>query len=51
MGTDRSNSNGNGLNIEYIKVVIEEIVEVYFSNNTKSLVDIIAEMRNQYDCD
>jgi len=51
MGTDRSNINGNGLNIEYITIVIEKIVEEYFSNNTKSLLDIISEMRNKYDCD
>jgi len=49
MGTDRSNINGNGLNIEYIRLVIEDIVEEYFSNNTKSLLDIISEMRNKYD--
>ena len=51
MGTDRSNINGNSLNIEYIKIVIEKIVEEYFSNSTKSLLDIISEMRNKYDCD
>lgn len=49
MGTDRSNINGNKLNIEYIRLVVEDIVEEYFSNPTKSLFDIISEMRNKYD--
>ena len=50
MEINKSKTNGNSLNIEYIKIVIEEIVEEYFSNNTKSLFDIISEMRNKYDC-
>lgn len=51
METNKSNTNGNSLNIEYIKIAIAEIVEEYFSNNTKSLFNIISEVRNKYDCD
>lgn len=38
------------INIQYIKIVVEEIVEEYFNNSTKSVIDIISEMRNKYDC-
>jgi len=51
MGTDRSNINGNGLNIEYIRMVVEKIVERYFNESTHTLIEIISEMRNKYDCD
>ncbi len=50
MGTDRSDINRNDLNIEYIKIVVEKIVEVYFNEPSYELSDIISEMRNRYDC-
>jgi hypothetical protein len=49
MDTDRSSINGNCLNIEHIRLTVDDIVKEYFSYTTKSLLDIISEMRNKYD--
>lgn len=49
MGADRSNINRNSLNIDYIKIVVGEIVERYFNEDEKSLLDIIADIKIKYD--
>lgn len=52
MDADRSNVNGTSIkNIKYIKKVVNFIVEEYFESPTKSVLEIIEEMRNKYDCD